>query len=150
MPGLVAACETRDGRQIYFAGVQTEGFFENFCQAVGGPDLLQDARLSTGPARLANARQCIAVLDEIFAKRDLAERVDLLRDLSTPWTVIQNAAEAARDPQVAANQFVTEVEGDTRTFPLAASPAQFDGAPPSLGKAPADGQQPRRSSSNLA
>jgi crotonobetainyl-CoA:carnitine CoA-transferase CaiB-like acyl-CoA transferase len=137
---LVAAYTTRDGRQIYFAGVQTEGHFENFCQVIGRPDLPEDTRFSTARARLANARECIAALDEIFAKRDLAEWESLLQDLSTPWTVIQNAAEAARDPQVAANRFVTEVDGDTTTFPLAASPAQFDGSPPMLSKAPAHGQ----------
>jgi crotonobetainyl-CoA:carnitine CoA-transferase CaiB-like acyl-CoA transferase len=137
---LVAAYTTRDGRQIYFAGVQTDGHFENFCQAIGRPELLEDSRFRTSQARLANARQCIAVLDEIFAKRDLAEWESLLQGLSTPWTVIQNAGEAARDPQVIANQFLTEIDGPGRTYPLAASPAQFDGTPPSLSRAPDHGQ----------
>jgi crotonobetainyl-CoA:carnitine CoA-transferase CaiB-like acyl-CoA transferase len=137
---LVAAYATRDGRQVYIAGVQTEGHFENFCQAIGRPDLLDDPRFATGSARLANARQCIAVLDEVFAKRDLAEWEPLLRGLSTPWTVIQTAGEAATDPQVAANQYVTEVQGDGMTYRLVASPAQFDGAPPSLRPAPEHGQ----------
>lgn len=137
---LVAAYTTRDGRQIYFAGVQTEGHFENFCTVIGRPDLIEDPRFATAEARLANARQCIAVLDEIFAKRDLAEWESLLQGLSTPWTVIQNAREAARDPQVVANQFLTEVDGAARTYPLAGSPAQFDGTPPSLRRAPDHGE----------
>jgi crotonobetainyl-CoA:carnitine CoA-transferase CaiB-like acyl-CoA transferase len=136
---LVAAYTTRDGRQIYFAGVQTEGHFGNFCQAIGRPDLLDDARFATAKARLANARDCISLLDEAFAKRDLAEWQGLLEGLSTPWTVIQTAGEAATDRQVTANQFMTEV-GDGRTYQLAASPAQFDGAPPSLRPAPEHGQ----------
>jgi crotonobetainyl-CoA:carnitine CoA-transferase CaiB-like acyl-CoA transferase len=137
---LVAAYATRDGRQVYFAGVQTEGHFENFCRAIGRPDLLEDPRFAAGQARLANARECIAVLDEVFAKRDLAEWLPLLRDLSTPWTVIQTAAEAAADPQVIANHYMTPVNGNGITYPLAASPAQFDGVPPSLRRAPEHGE----------
>jgi crotonobetainyl-CoA:carnitine CoA-transferase CaiB-like acyl-CoA transferase len=137
---LVAAYTTRDGRQVYFAGVQTDGHFENFCHAVGQPDLLEDPRFATTAARLANARDCIAVLDEVFAKRDLAEWLPLLAGISTPWTVIQTAGEAATDPQVTANQYLAEVEGDSGTYQLAASPAQFDGVPPSLRPAPEHGQ----------
>jgi crotonobetainyl-CoA:carnitine CoA-transferase CaiB-like acyl-CoA transferase len=120
--------------------VQTEGHFDNFCRAIGQPDLLEDPRFGTLEARTANTRECIAALDDIFAKRDLAEWQNLLEGLSTPWTVIQTAGEAATDPQVTANQFMTEVAGDGRTYRLAASPAQFDGVPPSLRPAPEHGQ----------
>jgi hypothetical protein len=52
-------------------------------------------------------------------------------------------AEPARgrvDPQVVANHFVTTVDGPARTYPLVASPAQFDGTPPSLARAPEHGE----------
>jgi crotonobetainyl-CoA:carnitine CoA-transferase CaiB-like acyl-CoA transferase len=137
---LVAAYATRDGRLVYFAGIQTEGHFENFCAVVERKDLLDDPRFATSAARLANSAACIAVLDEIFATRDLAEWVEVLRGLSTPWTVVQNADEAANDPQVLANNFVVSVDGSAGPYPLVASPAQFDGVPPSLQHAPEHGQ----------
>jgi crotonobetainyl-CoA:carnitine CoA-transferase CaiB-like acyl-CoA transferase len=137
---LVAAYATRDGRLIYLAGIQTEGHFENFCEIIGRKDLLDDPRLATSAARLANRHACIAVLDEMFAGRDLAEWAEALRGLSTPWTVVQNAAEAAVDPQVVANNIVTRVAGPSGTYPLVASPAQFDGIAPSLRCAPEHGQ----------
>ena len=74
------------------------------------------------------------------AERDLAEWVELLSRLSTPWTVVQTAAEAAVDAQVVANGIVTEVDGPTGPYPLVASPAQFDGAPPALRRAPDHGE----------
>jgi crotonobetainyl-CoA:carnitine CoA-transferase CaiB-like acyl-CoA transferase len=89
---LVAAYATRDGRLIYLSGIQTEGHFENFCEVIGRKDLLDDPRFATSAGRLANRRACIAVLDEIFAGRDLAEWTRALRGLSTPWTVVQTAA----------------------------------------------------------
>jgi crotonobetainyl-CoA:carnitine CoA-transferase CaiB-like acyl-CoA transferase len=137
---LVAAYTTRDGRQVYFAGVQTEGNFGGFCTAIRRPDLLEDPRFATLEARKAHPRECIAALDEVFAQRDLAEWKVLLDGLSIPWAVVQSAGEAAVDPQVTANQFMTEVKGDGRTFQLAASPAQFDDAPPTVRPAPEHGQ----------
>lgn len=137
---LVAAYATRDGRLIYLSGIRTEGHFENFCEVIGRKDLLADPRFATSAARLADPRACIAVLDEIFAGRDLAEWTGALRDLSTPWTVVQNAAEAAVDPQVLASNIVTPVAGPSGPFPLVASPAQFDQIAPSLRRAPEHGQ----------
>ena len=133
---LVAGYVTRDGRIIYFAGVQTERHFENFCEIIGRPDLPRDERFATASARAANAADCIKVLDEIFATRDLAEWTEVLRGLSTPWTVVQTAAEAAVDPQVRANAYVV----DTGASPVVASPAQFDEVPPTLGPAPDHGE----------
>ena len=137
---LVAAYMTRDGRLIYFAGIQTDGHFENFCEVIGRKDLIDDPRFTTAASRLANRRECIEVLDEIFATRDLSDWVEGLQGLSTPWTVVQNAAEAATDPQVVANGYMAPVDGATGAYALVASPAQFDEAAPSLEPAPAHGQ----------
>ena len=137
---LVAAYRTRDDRLVYLAGIQTEGHFENFCEVVERRDLLDDARFATGADRLVNRVALIELLDEHFATRDLADWLVALRGLTTPWTVIQTAAEAATDPQVAANHYVTQVDGPAGPFPLVASPAQFDGMPPALAPAPDHGQ----------
>lgn len=137
---FVAAYETRDGRLVYMAGVQTDKHFSEFCVAVGRHELLEDPRFATGEARLAHARDCITLFDAIFASRDLAAWKEILPRLSTPWTVVQTAREAAVDPQVRANHFVTEVDNGTIRYPLVASPAQFDGEPPSLERAPGHGE----------
>jgi crotonobetainyl-CoA:carnitine CoA-transferase CaiB-like acyl-CoA transferase len=137
---LVAVYTTRDERQIYLSGIQTEGHFENFCAVVDRPDLLDDARFATGAARLVHAAECVEVLDEIFARRTLAEWREQLTTLTTPWMVVQTASEASRDPQVLANDMVVEVDGQTGTFPLVASPAQIDGVPLALGRAPHHGE----------
>jgi crotonobetainyl-CoA:carnitine CoA-transferase CaiB-like acyl-CoA transferase len=137
---LVAAYTTRDGRMIYLAGIQTEGHFENFCEIIGRQDLVDDPRFATGAARQAHTRECIAALDGVFAGRDLAEWVQILERLTTPWSIVQTAAEAAVDPQVTANHYVATVEGAARSFPVVASPAQFDGCATSLTRAPDHGE----------
>lgn len=137
---LVASYQTRDLRLIYLSGIMTEGHFENFCETIDRMDLLEDPRFRTGADRIANRRECIRILDDIFSERDLAEWKQMLRGLTTPWTVVQNAKEAAGDPQVEVNHFITEVEGPNGTFPLVASPAQFDREPLSVVRAPAHGE----------
>jgi crotonobetainyl-CoA:carnitine CoA-transferase CaiB-like acyl-CoA transferase len=137
---LVAAYRTRDNRYIYMSGIQTEGHFENFCELIGRTDLVHDPRFNSGRARSSHAAECIVELDAIFAERDLAEWVAILRRLTTPWSIVQSAAEAAVDPQTLANEYVTTVEGAQRAFPLVMSPAQFDGISTSLTRAPDHGE----------
>jgi crotonobetainyl-CoA:carnitine CoA-transferase CaiB-like acyl-CoA transferase len=137
---LVAGYSTRDRRTIYFAGVQTDKHFENLCEVIERPDLLADPRFATGPARQEHAAACIAVLDAVFAARDLAAWLERLPALRTPWTVVQTAREARLDAQVVANHYVVDVEGAAATYPLVASPAQFDGEAPTLRRAPDHGE----------
>jgi crotonobetainyl-CoA:carnitine CoA-transferase CaiB-like acyl-CoA transferase len=137
---LVAAYATRDNRLIYFAGVQTEAHFGNFCTVIDRRDLLEDPRFATAEARASNASACIALLDDIFAARDLDDWRAVLPALSTPWTIVQTAREASTDPQVVANGFVVTVEGPAGAYPLVASPAQFDGERPMLRPAPEHGE----------
>jgi crotonobetainyl-CoA:carnitine CoA-transferase CaiB-like acyl-CoA transferase len=137
---LVGAYRTRDDRLVYLAGIQTETHFQNFCDAVGRMDLCADERFATAAARAAHTPECIAVLDEMFATRDLADWIGPLESAATPWSLVQTAHEAARDPQVVANNFVTTVDHGESTYPLVASPVQFDGVAPALRPAPRHGE----------
>jgi crotonobetainyl-CoA:carnitine CoA-transferase CaiB-like acyl-CoA transferase len=137
---LVTAYTTRDGRQLYFAGVQTDKNFEAFAEMVGRPHLPKDPRFVDGTTRGANVRALIEELDAAFAEHDLAEWLVRLKSCQTPWSLVQSAAEAAKDPQVVANGYVVQVRGESVTYPLAASPAQFDGVAPTLERAPDHGE----------
>jgi crotonobetainyl-CoA:carnitine CoA-transferase CaiB-like acyl-CoA transferase len=137
---LVTAYTTRDKRQIYFAGVQTEKNFESFAEIVGHPEMLSDPRFATGTARQQHASELIVALDAAFAERDLAEWIERLQACQTPWAVVQTAAEAGRDPQVTANGYVVPIGGEAVTYPLVASPAQFDDVAPTLTRAPDHGE----------
>jgi crotonobetainyl-CoA:carnitine CoA-transferase CaiB-like acyl-CoA transferase len=138
---LVAGYLTRDRRIVYLAGIQTEGHFEEFCRAAGRPEILTDPRFADAGCRATNARECIAVLDALFADRDLAEWTAILSTMTTPWSVVQSAREAAADPQVVANGYVSDVEGLRARYPMVTSPAQFDDEPLTLTRAPDHGEQ---------
>jgi len=121
------------------AGIQTERHFENFCECVERRDLLADPRFTTGAERLAHRGELIATLNELFASRDLLEWVQLLQGLTTPWTVVQTAAEAVADPQVVANHLVPTVRA-TSDYPIVASPGSVRRCAPRLAPAPEYGQ----------
>ncbi|NUU26471.1 MAG: CoA transferase [Streptomycetaceae bacterium] len=137
---LVSTYRTRDDRYLVLSGVLTEGAFAALCKAVGQPDLAADPRFATSSALLANAAECIRLLDRVFAERDLDEWTHALAELPVPWTVVRSPAEAATDPQVRANDYIAEVQGPAGPFPLVASPAQFDDQPPELQRAPEHGE----------
>lgn len=137
---FVGAYRTSDDRLVYLAGIRTDQGFDEFCEMLGRADVGGDPRFATAMDRYENRRELIAVMDEIFASRDLASWVEVLQGLKTPWAVVQNAAEAGADPQVAANGYLVPVEGLPSPFHLVASPAQFDGEAPAIRPAPEHAQ----------
>jgi crotonobetainyl-CoA:carnitine CoA-transferase CaiB-like acyl-CoA transferase len=137
---MVTAYDTADGRQIYLAGIQTEKNFEILADILGIPDMPKDPRFATGPARLANRGACIEILDRAFARRTLAQWLEVFDECPVPWAVVQSARETFNDPQVQVNGFMMEVQGDNGTYPLAASPAQFDRQHLSVTRAPQHGE----------
>jgi crotonobetainyl-CoA:carnitine CoA-transferase CaiB-like acyl-CoA transferase len=137
---LVSTYRTRDDRYLVLSGVLTDGAFAALCKATGHPELAADPRFATSAALSANAAECVRLLDQVFAERDLDEWTRALADLPVPWTVVRSPGEAPDDPQVQANHYITQVRGPAGPFPLVASPAQFDDEPPALSRAPGHGE----------
>jgi len=139
---LVAAYATSDNRLIYICGIQTDRGWDELCEHLGRPDLAADPRFAEGPARIKNARECIVVLDEIFATRPLAEWVAAFDTLEgCAWTVVQTAQELNHDPMALANDFLPEVKHPNGTvYTLVASPVQFDERGTDLRAAPTHGE----------
>jgi formyl-CoA transferase len=60
---------------------------------------VQDPRFATQPARLENHRALTAILDEVFARRDLAEWRPLLEQAGVTFGPVCTVDEAADDEQ---------------------------------------------------
>src|SRR5439155_9468791 len=63
----------RDGRWFLMALHNETRQLGSFLKAIGASQLSEDTRFATKEARRANSRALSAILDGIFAKRDLAE-----------------------------------------------------------------------------
>lgn len=138
---LVGFYKTGDGRYLSLMMLQSDRFWPEFCEHVGRPDLIEDPRFADAGARFANHRECIGLLDEIFASRPLAEWKEALRTLTGVWAPVQLPGELADDPQVVANGYLSPVARDDGiAYDLVANPVQLDEAHPAFTAAPEHGQ----------
>ena len=86
---------------------------------------------------MANSPAAVAILTEVFAAEPLDAWRARLEPFTGQWAVIQDTAEAVRDPQTEANGYVQECETAGGTpFKLVATPVQYDREPPVPRRAP--------------
>ncbi len=138
---LVGNYRTSDGRFITLMMLQADRFWPDFCEHIGRPDLLTDPRFADGAARYTNARECVAVIDEVFASKTFEEWKEALATLSGVWAPGQMASELVDDVQVAANGYLSRVErADGKSYDLVVNPVQMDETADQLVPAPEHGQ----------
>src|SRR3546814_13831109 len=101
---------TRDGRFIHLNMMEGDRYWPDFCTVVGRPDLIDDPRFADMPARKANSRECVELIDGIFAARDYAEWCEILRQAKGAWGPMQRPLELHDDPQAMANGYFADVE----------------------------------------
>jgi len=83
--------------------------FERICRAIGRTELIDDPRYSTPDVRYENA-EVVALLDEAFAKKDMAEWKVLFDQHSVIFGPIQTIAGVAADPQMKTNGVFAEFD----------------------------------------
>jgi crotonobetainyl-CoA:carnitine CoA-transferase CaiB-like acyl-CoA transferase len=139
---LVTAYRTSDGRHIQLVFLDSDRYWGPFCEVVGRPELADDPRFADHHARDANAAECAAVLDEVFATRTFEEWKAVLATIDAPWAPVQAVEEVLDDPQVVANGYVGDVLGEDGevAYRLPRVPVQFDEQPPDLRRAPEHGE----------
>jgi crotonobetainyl-CoA:carnitine CoA-transferase CaiB-like acyl-CoA transferase len=138
---LVTTYRTKDDRHIQLVFLESDRYWRPLCELVGRPDLADDPRFADHQARMTNARECMDVLDEVFASRTFTEWKELLAGLDAPWAPVQAVEELLDDPQVLANEYMGEVavEG-IPSYRLPRVPVQFDEHGPELRRAPEHGE----------
>jgi crotonobetainyl-CoA:carnitine CoA-transferase CaiB-like acyl-CoA transferase len=95
-------------------------------KAIEAEYLLQDPRFATQPERRANHKALTAILDGIFAQRDLAEWRPLLENAGVTFGTVSTVDEAADDPQAREiGALVPCADGANLTV---SSPFHLDGA----------------------
>ena len=134
---LVNEYRTKDGGFIALAFLQSDRYFPEFCVLVDRVELMADERFSDSSSRAEHRRALVALLDELFLERDLADWQALLGTQDGQWDTVQPAGLVQHDTQALANGYVQRIEhdGDGKVV-LVAAPVQFDGEAPVLGRAP--------------
>jgi crotonobetainyl-CoA:carnitine CoA-transferase CaiB-like acyl-CoA transferase len=124
---LVGTYRTKDGRYVQLMMLQLDKFYPEAMRVIGLAELIDDPRFADPASRFENRVALIALLDEAFAKRTVAEWRTTLAALSGAWGIVQTPAELCEDPAVTANGYVAHTETVNGVpFSLPANPVQFD------------------------
>jgi crotonobetainyl-CoA:carnitine CoA-transferase CaiB-like acyl-CoA transferase len=106
---LMNSYKTKDGRWLFFTGLEADRHIGNICRALGREDLLADPRFADARAIRKNRVEVIATLDEIVATETLevwAERFD--RE-GVWWAPAQGPEAVLEDAQLLVNDGVVDL-----------------------------------------
>jgi crotonobetainyl-CoA:carnitine CoA-transferase CaiB-like acyl-CoA transferase len=138
---LVGTYRTKDHRHVQLMMLQLDKFYPEAMRAIGLPELIDDPRFAESASRFDNRVALIALLDDAFAHRTLAEWRETLAGLSGAWGVVQTPGELCQDSAITANGYVahtTTMNG--LPYALPTNPVQFDEQPVVPTGAPEHGQ----------
>jgi formyl-CoA transferase len=89
----------RDGRWFLMALFNEQRQLRGFLAAIGCAHLADDARFATSAARKENSAALVAILDEVFAQRELAEWRTILDAAGVTFGAVHSVDETASDAQ---------------------------------------------------
>jgi crotonobetainyl-CoA:carnitine CoA-transferase CaiB-like acyl-CoA transferase len=116
----------RDGRWFLMALHNEVRQLASFLKAIDREDLVQDPRFHTQPQRRAHHKELTAILDGVFAQRDLAEWRPILEKAGVTFGPVCTVDEAGDDEQSRAiGALVPFADGNGFTV---SSPFHLDGA----------------------
>jgi formyl-CoA transferase len=112
--------QCRDGKWLLLSIAADEWRWDKFkscCAACSGAAILGEPRFATSPLRDANARELVAILDDLFAQKDLKEWRGILDEAGIIFGIVAETADIAEDEQaLAAGHLVKFSDADFMTI----------------------------------
>jgi CoA:oxalate CoA-transferase len=100
---------TTDGYVAIAAG-SSELVWRRFCQTIGRPELLTDAKFATIAARRVHRDDTAAIIQQWTGTRTKADVVNTLATAGVPAAPVNTIDETVADPQVQAREMYVELE----------------------------------------
>ena len=117
---------TKDEYWLFINGRPNEPDWPDVARAIGREDLLEDERFGSLRDRRRNGVDLIAIMDQAFAKKTLAEWTPILDEAGLIWSPVQTFEQAFEDPQMhAAGVYVDMPKADGTSYKNIASPIRF-------------------------
>jgi crotonobetainyl-CoA:carnitine CoA-transferase CaiB-like acyl-CoA transferase len=107
---LVNQYRARDGRRFMLCCLDTKYDWARICRAIERTDLIEDSRFQTAEARFENGEKVVALLDEAFSTKDLAEWQEIFDKHNVIWGPIPTIDRVATDAQMRDNRVFAELE----------------------------------------
>lgn len=125
---LSTSYETKDGRMVGLAMVQSELYWPKFCEAIERRDMEHNPMFDTHENRMKNRISLVHILEKIFMTKTLEEWKTTLKGI--PFAPVQDTSEVVNDPQAQANNFFVNMDhpqyGSLRVI---ANPLNFSETP---------------------
>jgi formyl-CoA transferase len=119
--------ETKDGKRISL-GIVEEHFWQNFVNAIGREDLLEDQRFSSPVERKKHAAELMQIMKEIISERNLGEWERTLDWQKVPYAPVYTIEEAVNDPHLQTRSLLREIDAEgIGRIKEVAFPVQFSG-----------------------
>ena len=99
-----------DGRWLFLVMLDADRFWPRLLAAIARPEVAEDARFGTGLDRHQNARELVAILDEVFAGATLAEWTERLDRAGVVWEPVRTLVEAVQAANATQSGFLPEAE----------------------------------------
>jgi crotonobetainyl-CoA:carnitine CoA-transferase CaiB-like acyl-CoA transferase len=115
--------KTSDGRWLCLVPRQTGDEWKALRKALDAEALGDDPRFSSAKERRLNAAALVEALDAAFARLTFEDATARLDAANLVWAPVQSAADAVKDPQLAAAGGLVQTPGG----PMPASPVRFPG-----------------------
>ena len=122
--------KAKDGYFAFAAGNDLQ--WSRFCEEIGRMEWVKDERFSNNPMRVSHRLVLVALLDEIFATKTVAEWLAICEKAAVPAAPINNIEQVFQDPQVLARELVTLAEIDGEKVSMLASPLRVPTRPIAL------------------
>jgi crotonobetainyl-CoA:carnitine CoA-transferase CaiB-like acyl-CoA transferase len=136
---MLACYRAADGRWFFLLGLEATRHWPNVAAAVGREDLLADERFGDFMGLVMHRDELMAILDEEFATRPLAEWAERFETHDVWWDPVQSFEEVAADPIMQHAGVFRPMEGDRTAIAAPAdvgqgAPGTVVGAAPELGQ----------------
>ncbi len=109
-PPLRNSYKCKDGKWLMATNHPEHKYLPIACRVLGLDNLLNDPRFATPEARAENARDLIAILDEMMLQKNRDEWLTILQREGLNFVPVQQFDEVLKDPQALVNGYVVNVD----------------------------------------
>lgn len=127
---------TKDDKWLWLAMLQSDPCWPDFCRAIGRPELENDPRFNSVPARWENCEELIRIIEEILASKTMEEWEKIFRENNCIYGRVASPLEVTTDPQAIANTFFADLHHPDIDMKVVTTPVKFCQNPASV-RAPA-------------
>ena len=141
IPSNLYRCRPFGPNDYVFIHVANTDMWKSLAQAIGQPELAEDASLSTREGRMARSDEIEGIVEGWTEKRTKHEVMETLAAVGVPCGAVLDSGEVFADEHLRGRGMVVDIDHPTRgRMPMLASPIRLSASPTEVTRAPLLGE----------